>query len=104
MRNPIEIENIDELRRREGIEDVELHEAIRALAVGDVVKVTLLTGTKASGGETLAVRITSIKGAAFRGKLASRPASAGLANLRVGSPLAFTAAHIHSIAKSVART
>ena len=30
----VEIENIEDMRRREGIEDVELRRAIRALKVG----------------------------------------------------------------------
>ena len=96
MRNPAAIENIEEMRRREGIEDVELREEIRALAVGDFVKLTFLGGANSSAGETLPVRITRIRGSAFRGELATRPTSAGLAGLRVGSPVAFTAAHIHS--------
>jgi len=98
MRKPVEIENIEDMRRREGIEDVELWEAIRGLRVGDLVNLTLLPGP-ASAGETLPVRITHIRGSAFRGTLAARPASAGLAQFRVGAPLAFTTAHIHSLAK-----
>lgn len=93
------IENIEEMRRREGIEDVELREAIRGLHAGDLVKVTLLAGGAAAAGETLLVRITSIRGSAFRGKLADEPASLGLAQLRAGAPLTFTTAHIHSIPK-----
>jgi hypothetical protein len=97
MRAPVEIENIEEMRRRAGIEDVELRVAIRGLQVGDFVRVTLRANTKSS--ETLLVRVTSIRGSAFRGKLVHRPASAGLANLRAGSPVAFTPAHIHSLVK-----
>jgi hypothetical protein len=99
MRNPIEIENIEELRRREGIEDAELQEEIRGLRVGDTVKLTFRNGTKSLGGETLVVRITRINGAAFRGKLIDRPASADLSTLRVGSAITFTTAHIHSLRK-----
>jgi hypothetical protein len=95
----VEIENIEDMRRREGIEDAELRRAIRALHVGAFVKLTLLPGTKGAAGETLLVRITSIRGDAFRGKLASRPASAGLLGLRVGLALAFTGSHIHSLPK-----
>jgi hypothetical protein len=97
IRNRIQLENIEEIRCREGIEDVELREAIGGLAIGDVVKVTLLAGPHSL--ETLPVRITSIKGSVFRGKLAKRPASPSLASLRAGSLLAFTAAHIHSLAR-----
>src|SRR5262249_51221317 len=95
MRHPVEIEDIEEMRRREGIEDIELRDEIRGLQVGDFVKLTLRAGTKSF--ETLLVRITSIRGPAFGGKLADGPASAGPSKLRVGSRIAFTAAHIHSI-------
>jgi hypothetical protein len=98
MRHPIEIEDIEQLRREQGIDDVELREEIRTLGVGDLVRVTLLTGAP-SRGETVVVRITSIKGTAFRGKLARQPASPALARFRAGFPIAFTAAHIHSLAK-----
>ena len=40
----IEIENMDELRRCEGIDDVELHEDIGRLRVGDHVRLTFLAG------------------------------------------------------------
>jgi hypothetical protein len=46
MRNPVEIENIEEMRRQEGVEDSELREEIRGLLVGHCVKLTLLAGTK----------------------------------------------------------
>jgi hypothetical protein len=97
MPHAVEIQDIDTMRRREGIDDVALREAIRALKVGDFVKLTLLSGTTSA--ETVAVRITSIKGSAFRGKLADQPASSGLVTLRAGSALAFTTAHIHSLAR-----
>ena len=45
MRNPVQIENIEEMRRREGIDDVELRSEIRDLQVGDSVRLTLMTGT-----------------------------------------------------------
>jgi hypothetical protein len=99
MRQPIEIENIAELRRREGIDDVELGEAIRGLRAGDYVKLTFLTPNKSFAGETLVVRITSIKGGAFRGKLAAAADCADLPNLRAGFPVAFTRDHIHSTVK-----
>jgi hypothetical protein len=97
MRPTVEIENIEQMRRQEGIEDVELREEIRALGIGDLVRLTLLVGSKSLG--TLTVRITSIQGPAFRGKLASRPVAPG-SSLRVGSSLNFTAAHIHSVARA----
>jgi len=95
MHPRVEIENIEEIRRREGIDDVELRKDIRRLAVGDCVKLSLLTG--ATTFETVVVRITSIRGTAFRGKLAKQPVAKGLAQLRAGSSLSFTADHIHSI-------
>ena len=67
--------------------------------VGDVVVLTLLSGTDGSAGETVRVQITSIKGSVFRGKLLSKPVCGGLKSLRVGAPLAFSAAHIHSVPK-----
>jgi hypothetical protein len=55
MRNPVEIENSEELRR--------------------------------------------LSGSSFLAKLANRPTSTHLSNLRAGSSIAFTAAPIHSLAK-----
>ncbi len=100
MRAHVEIENIEEMRRRLGIEDVELGEAIRGLKVGACVKLTLLTGSPGAAGETLLVRITSICGDAFRGKLAKKPKSAGLSGLGVGFVLTFTRSHIHSLPRA----
>ena len=93
----IGIENIEEMRRREGIDDVRLRKEIRELRAGDLVKLTLLTGGHSPAGETVVVRITSIKSPALRGKLIGTPVSAGLAQLRVGARVAFTTNHIHSI-------
>ncbi len=99
MRHPLEIENIQELRWREGVDDVELGAEICSLRVGDSVKLTFRTAMKSFAGETLIVRITSIRGCTFRGKLAESPAFVGLSRLRVGSAVSFTTAHIHSIPK-----
>src|SRR5689334_17596609 len=99
MWDDVQIENIEAMRLREGIDDVELREDVRALAVGDLVRLTFVPRDKSFAGETLVVRITAVSGASFRGKLAGRPASKGLSELRVGAPLAFTAAHIHSLPK-----
>lgn len=100
MRNPVEIEDIEEMRRREGIDDVDLRIEIRALKAGDFVMLTLVSDTTSF--ETLLVRITSIKGSTFRGKLAHRPTCAGLSKLPVGFPLVFTTDHIHSLPKGPA--
>ena len=48
--------------------------------------------------ETLLVRITSIRGCSFRGKLASAPASRTM-DFRVGTAVVFTTDHIHSLVK-----
>jgi hypothetical protein len=99
MRHPsVEIENIEQLRRQEGIDDVELRDEIRRLHPGNMVKISLVTGPNTR--ETLKVRITSINGTAFRGKLVDRPTAKSLDQLQVGSPLTFTAEHIHSIPKA----
>jgi hypothetical protein len=93
----IEIENIDELRRCEGIDDVELHEDIGRLRVGDHVLLTFLSGTSLR--ETLPVRITSIRGEQFRGRLAGRAARPKLLGLAPDALVTFTAGQIHSIAR-----
>ena len=99
LRNCLAIEDIEALRRREGILDDELRKSIGKLKVDDIVRLTFLTGTKGFGGETLRVRITSIRGHAFRGKLVNRLTSPGLAQVQPGTQLVFTAGHIHSVAK-----
>src|SRR5258708_5853692 len=70
MSQRVQFENIEEMRRTAGIDDVELREAIRQLQVGDSVKLTLLIAGSFPG-EPVIVRITSINGNQFRGKLAS---------------------------------
>ncbi len=98
----IELENIEEMRQEEGIDDIELHAAIRGLRVGDHVKLTVLAGPTSF--ETLVVRITRIRGLEFHGKLVKKPVSHRLGDLEVGSLLKFAAAHIHSIPKQQPRT
>jgi hypothetical protein len=92
----VTIENIDELRLREGIDDVELHEAIDQLQVGDHVRLTFLGG--AAQRETVSVRITRISAGQFRGRLAGPLARPDLLGLRPDSLVTFTAGQIHSIA------
>jgi hypothetical protein len=77
----VEIERIEELRRRAGIDDVELREAIGRLRVGDHVRLTFLTATHPPHGETLPVQITPVRGSQFRGRLARRPVTAALSHL-----------------------
>jgi hypothetical protein len=98
MTDTVLIENIEAMRRQQGIDDVELHDEIRGLVVGDVVWLTLLAGERAA--ETVPVRITAIAGPHFRGKLTARPTSTALATLRPGAALEFTADHIHSLQKT----
>jgi hypothetical protein len=97
MRDVIEIEDIEEMRRLAGIDDVELRRDIRSLRIGDIVKLTFSAGPGAC--ESLFVRITSIRGSAFRGKLANNPVCRSLSKLHIGSAVAFTANHIHSLKK-----
>src|SRR5262249_54840402 len=97
MLNPVAIEGVQTMRRPQGRNDVQLRQRIRGLRVGDLVKLICLSAMEVYGGETLLVRITRIQGSAVCGRLVSAPTSAGLPGLRVGSPLAFSAAHIHAI-------
>src|SRR2546427_4887226 len=99
MPDPWKIENIEEMRLREGIDDGELRVEIRHLQVGDRVKLTFRTDAESFTGETLLVRITAIRGCTFRGKLAEGSALVNLSKLRVGLPVLFTSAEIHSIPK-----
>jgi hypothetical protein len=94
MPNHVEIENIEAMRQAVGIHDVELQQGIRHLRVGDLVKLTLLTGQRGAAGVTVLVRITRIRGSSFRGELTKGPASS---NLQAGSSFRFTRSHIHSL-------
>ncbi len=96
MPNQVEIEDIEAMRRRVGIHDVELQEGIRRLRVGDLVKLTLLNGREGAAGVTVLVRITRIRGSSFRGELAGKPAS----HLQAGTAFRFTSSHIHSLGSS----
>jgi hypothetical protein len=95
----VEIEVIEAKRRQLGIDDAELRDRVRRLAVGDRVNITLRAAL-ASAGETVAVQITEIKGEHFRGTLVRRPASAGLTGLGAGLPVVFSAAHVHSVPRA----
>jgi len=99
MRNAIVVEDIEGMRRRQGIHDLELQEQIRALRIRDFVNLTLLTRMGPYAGETLLVRITRIQDSRFCGALAVKPTYSSLSKLRLGSPLRFTASHIHSVAR-----
>jgi hypothetical protein len=95
MKNTVEIENIEDMRLRQGINDVELREEVRRLRAGDFVKLTFLTGTSAY--ETVLIRITRITGSRFRGKLDDKLASARLLHRLAGTTIGFSDVHIHSV-------
>jgi hypothetical protein len=97
MRVSIEIENIDDLRRCNGIDDIELHEDIGRLRVGDHVLLTFLSGSNLR--MTLPVRITRIRAGRFRGRLAAPITRPELLGLRPNALVTFTAGQIHSIAR-----
>jgi hypothetical protein len=99
MNKAVEIENIEDMRRQVGIDDVELREAIRGLRAGDFVNLTFVTAAAPAARETVRVRVTAVAGREFRGRLAERPAAPGLAGLRLGARVVFRADHIHSVAK-----
>jgi hypothetical protein len=96
MSNQVQLENIEEMRRQQGIDDVELAAAIRRLKVGDIVKLTFLTGIHNS--ETAPVRITQINGIAFRGKVMQT-----ISGVKRGKFIEFTISHIHSVVTSPAK-
>jgi len=91
------IQDIEDMRRQCGIDDPTLRDQIRALRPGDIIRLTLLADAPLTTAETLRVRITSVRAGRFRGKLTSRPASPAFSSMEVGSLVAFTAAHIHSV-------
>jgi hypothetical protein len=96
----VEIENIQEMRLRRGVDDAGLRQEIRGLQIGDCVNLTRVNGTESFGGDTLLVRVTRIKGHRFQGQLAKKPSSNRLSKLRLGAAVSFTAAHIHSLVKA----
>ncbi len=97
MSQRVEFENIEEMRRSAGIDDAELRDAIGKLQVGDLVKLTLRTTPETFPGEDVLIRITSIKGGVFRGKLAQPRRTPRRAQMTASSLLAFTRDQIHSI-------
>jgi hypothetical protein len=85
------------MRCAAGIDDVELRDAIRDLHVGDLVKLTLRGAQGSFPGESLLIRITSIKGDVFRGKLAQNKRTVRRMGVNESTLLAFTREQIHSI-------
>ena len=100
MRRTLEIENIEALRRLAGIDDVELHDQVRRLRSGDCVKLIVLSPDRPDTGAVVLVRITSIKGDAFRGRVVARTDPVRLPRRCVGSVVAFTPDHIHSVPRA----
>lgn len=96
MSRSIQLENIEAMRHQAGIEDEELRAAITELRIGDHVRLTVLPDRAPAAPRTVVVRITSIRGPEFRGKMTDQRDSAELSRLQV----AFTSAHIHSLAKA----
>ena len=50
MEAQLRIENIEAMRLRQGIDDVELRAAIRGLGVGDSVRLTIFSGDASAWG------------------------------------------------------
>ena len=101
MRNTYNIEDIEALRKREGIDDVELREEVGHLAAGDCVRLTFLGSEKPS--HTLMVRITRAEGKTFRGRLIQCPSKGTHDGPRMGVMLDFHSSHIHSVVRAEAR-
>jgi hypothetical protein len=101
MRGRVAIEDIDNLRRLAGINDVDLRDEIRGLRAGDHVKLIFrLAAGPGTGGEPLRVRITSVRGEVYRGRLVDRPSSTALASLQAGALVRFTTGQIHSVVEA----
>jgi len=95
MIHSVQIENIEQMRREAGIDDVELRAEILELKIGDHVRITFIS--ESNSHETLLVRISRIQGTWFRGELAQRPELSALSKLEPGMEIAFSDAHIHSL-------
>lgn len=99
MQLSILVQNIEEMRRREGIEDEDLRRDISAIKIGDRVHLTLISSQKPMGSETVVVRVTKIDGSKYEGALLTRPISKGLNTLPTDLALFFKREHIHSLLK-----
>lgn len=104
MQTTLAIEDIQERRRRQGIEDVELEDVIRNLSTGDQVLLTLSTTVEGLVGEMLLVRITSIRGRVLRGKVVKSPLRGGQPHVQPGTVVTFNRTHIHSVPGTRAAT
>jgi hypothetical protein len=101
MKNGYNIEDIEALRVREGIDDIELRDIVGHLVAGDCVRLTFLDNERPS--HTLMVRITRAEGRSFRGRLIQCPSKGIPDGLRLGVMLDFRSNHIHSVVRAVAR-
>jgi hypothetical protein len=101
MRQALQLQDIEEMRRENGIDDVELRRAIRALRVGNSIRLSLVTSARSF--ETVQVRITSIRGSTFHGKLSQSKTRPRRSNHAPALTVAFTTAHIHSIVREESR-
>ena len=102
MTASLEIETIEEIRHKQGIDDVELRLDIRELQVGDFVRISFLSETRSF--ETVLVRLTRIRGLTFRGKLVKRASRVRVPRVREGEIVTFSAEHIHSVLKRAVST
>jgi hypothetical protein len=93
------LEDIEALRLRQGIDDVELREEVRRLGPGACVRVTFLGTLRPN--ETLMVRITRVTGAEFQGKLLQQPSRDVERGLHPGVTVRFRDVHIHSVVRHV---
>jgi hypothetical protein len=91
----VEIENIEHMRRCQGIDDERLHREVARLQEGDIVRLTLRVGARAV--ECVFVRIVTRHKQEFTGELAALPADPNLQRLTDGMTLRFTADHVHSV-------
>jgi hypothetical protein len=99
MHHAVEIENIEELRRRQDIDDPDLREAIKALRAGDQVRLTFLNNASPGRSDTVLVRVTSIKRTVYRGRLLASPIGLGTPGPRAGDLVMFGREHIHSVVR-----
>ena len=93
----VELENIEEMRRRRGITDDKLRDEIPPLRSATRSGSPWRRAPKPSREKPCTCDITTIKGQSFQGELTKKPSSARGSKLRVRSRVTFTAAHIHSV-------
>lgn len=100
MKRTFKLENIEQMRLREGIDDIELRESIRQLQIGDCVYVTFLDCSHPKRSKTVLIRLVAIHKNGFGGKLMQPLDALGPSDLRVGSLVTFRESHVHSVHRS----